>query len=140
MVDDDPCHSELGAGVLRRHGHSVDLAKDSEAAWEELLTNRYNLLVTENDLPGLTGVGLIKKLRSACMPLPVIIAIRTLPSWQSAEYPWLLNAARLFKPYTFEELLGLVRNALPPARRIGPAMAPLPGREERTASLGWRGR
>jgi hypothetical protein len=55
---------------------------------------------------------LIKKLRLANMPLPVIIAIETMPMWQSSQYPWLLHASKLFKPYTVSALLELVKNVL----------------------------
>ena len=115
-VADDPCR--LNAEALRRHGYEVDIACGSKAGWEMLQNIPYNLLVTEHDLTGLTGVGLLKKLRSACMSLPVIIAIETLPPWQSAEYPWLLKATKLFKPYTFVELLDLVRRVFPATNRI----------------------
>jgi len=110
-VADDPCR--LNAEALRRHGYEVDIACGSKAGWEMLQNIPYNLLFTEHDLTGLTGVGLLKKLRSACMSLPVIIAIETLPPWQSAEYPWLLKATKLFKPYAIEDLLGLVKSVLP---------------------------
>jgi DNA-binding NtrC family response regulator len=124
MVDDDPCLVELNAEVLRRHGYEVDIACDGKDGWEELQTNRYNLLITENDLPRLTGVGLVMKLRSACMSLPVIIAVGILPSWKSAEYPWLLKSTKLFKPYASEDLLGLVKSILPVPARIRAEIAP----------------
>jgi len=62
------------------------------------------LLIIKNDLPELTGVRLLKKLRSACMPLPVIMVIETMPLGIT-EYSWLLNANKLLMPYSFDELL-----------------------------------
>jgi DNA-binding NtrC family response regulator len=112
MVDDDPCLCELNAEVLRRHCYEVTTSKDGESGWEELQINPYHLLITENNLSGITGVGLVKKLRSADMPLPVIVITGTLPSWQSAEYSWLLKATKLLKPYTIEDLLDLVKKVL----------------------------
>jgi len=125
LVDTDPCVCELNAEGLRRHGYEVGIASDGKAGWEELQVNRYNLLITENDLPGLTGVGLVKKLRSASMPLPVIIAVGILPSWKSAEYPWLLKATKLFKPFNFEDLLRLVKSVLPEPAGVRAAMVPV---------------
>jgi DNA-binding NtrC family response regulator len=129
IVADDPCR--LNAEVLRRHGYEVGIACGSTTAWDMLQTNPYNLLITEHDLAGLTGVGLLKKLRSACMSLPVIISVETMPPWQSAEYPWLLKAAKLFKPYTLSELLGLVRSVFPVTNRVRAGMA---------ISSNWQGR
>jgi DNA-binding response OmpR family regulator len=133
LVDDDP--DEINAQVLREHGYEVVVARDGEAGWEELQTNRYNLVITENDLPVPSGVGLLKKLRSACMFLPVIIAIETLPSWQCADYPWLLKATKLLKPYSFEDLLGLVNSVLPVPGRRQEERAPLPNWQNQTASV-----
>ena len=97
---------------LRQHGYEVGIAADGEAGWLELQTNSYNLLITENELPGLSGVGLVKKLRLANMPLPFIIAIETMPQVQSPHYPWLLRAHKLFKPYDEAAMLELVKSVL----------------------------
>ena len=132
MVSDDSCLCELNAEVLRRHSYEVNTARDGETGWEELQTNLYHLMITENNLPRLTGVGLLKRLRSACMPLPVIIVTGILPTWESPQYSWLLKATKLLKPYGFDELLGLVKKVLddtararakaasPPAWQISP--------------------
>jgi DNA-binding NtrC family response regulator len=135
MVDDDPGHCELNAEMLRRHGYMVGIAGDSEAGWEKLQNNRYNLLISEHDLPGLTGVGLVKKLRSACMSLPVIMVVETLPSWRSAEYPWFLKATKLFKPYSFGDLLDSVKRILIPAGNARARIMPL-HREMRPSTIG----
>jgi DNA-binding response OmpR family regulator len=126
MADDEAYRSELNAEVLRRHNYAVKTIRDGEAGWEELQTNHYHLLITESDLPGLTGVGLIKKLHSAGMPLPVIVATGILPGWESPEYPWLLKAVKLLKPYTLEELLGIVKNVLAATSRTRSQLTPPP--------------
>ena len=133
MVDDDLCRAELNAEVLGRHGYETDVAICGEAGWEKLETNRYNLLITEHTLPGLTGVGLVRRIHSASMPLPVIFAIGTMPSWPSADYPWLLKAAKLFKPYSLEALVGLVKSILPVLAAGRPKIALVPARQNQTA-------
>src|SRR5208283_1709471 len=96
MVDDDSRRCRLNAEVLRRQNFEVNTAADGQAGWDELQTKRYHLLITENDLPRLTGVGLVKKLHSASIPLPVIVVTSTLPARKSPEYSWLLKATKLF--------------------------------------------
>lgn len=115
MVEADHNLGQSNADKLRQYGYMAHAKADAETAWVELQTKEYHLLVADNNLPGLTGVGLLKKLRSACMPLPVIIAIGTMPPWTSAEYPLLLKATKLLKPYTFGDLLGMVKGILPDA-------------------------
>lgn len=117
--------------MLRRHGYEVSTTGDGEAGWEELQTHHYHLLITENELPGLTGVGLVKKLRAAAMPLPVILVTATLPSWESPEYSWLLKADKLLKPCANEDLLRTVRQVLPPVAS---------GRTKSTAPANWASR
>ena len=126
MVDDDSHLSRLNAEMLRWHGYEVSTVNDGEAGWEKLQTNRYHLLITQNDLPGLSGIGLVKKLRSACMPLPVIVVTEALPNWKSPEYSWLLKATKLFKPYGFDELLCLVKRVLHDTASARAAIAPRP--------------
>ncbi len=134
MVANDPGLCDRNAEGLRQNGYNVDFASDGDAGWGKLQINHYDLLITENDLPGMTGVGLVKKLRAACMPLPIVLTIETLPSWRSAEYPWILTAAKLFKPYSFEDLLGLVRNVLPASGLVRVKLAPAANQNQTTSA------
>ena len=73
----------------------------------------YALLITYHNMPGLTGLALIKKLRDARMILPVIMATGALPSEDLfVRYPWLQPAVALLKPYSVEQLLGTVEKVL----------------------------
>jgi DNA-binding response OmpR family regulator len=117
VVDDDSDIRLLNAEVLKRSGYEVDTAEDGEAGWKALhavsyAPDSYDLLITDNDMPGLSGLDLVKKLRAARMELPVIMATGTLPPQELARNPWLQPAATLLKPYTIEELLGTVREVL----------------------------
>ena len=132
MVDGDSHRCRLNAEVLRRQNYEVNTAADGQAGWEELQTNRYHLLITESDLPRLTGVGLVKKLYSACMPLPVIVVTGTLPARKSSEYSWLLKATKLFKPYHFDDLLGLVKKVLAETACAHAGTAPPTGEASRS--------
>ena len=82
-------------------------------------------------MPKLTGVELVKKLRSARMALPVILATGKLPVEVLSQNPSLQLAAMLPKPFSFEELLGTVKEVLRATagdrEQIAP-LADLPGR------------
>jgi DNA-binding response OmpR family regulator len=117
VVDDDSDIRFLNAEVLKGSGYQVDTAEDGEAGWKALHAvsydpDSYDLLITDHDMPGLTGLDLVKKLRAAHMALPVIMATGTLPAQELARSPWLQPATMLLKPYTMEELLGTVREVL----------------------------
>lgn len=112
VVDDEPNIRQLSTEVLIQSGYEVDVAADGAAAWQALCADTYDLMITDNNMPKLTGVDLLKKLRSARMALPVIMATGTLPKEEFTRHPWLQPAATLLKPYTVEELLGTVTKVL----------------------------
>ena len=108
VVDDDISLRRLSTEVLSISGYAVDTAEDGAAAWDALNADRYDLMITDNNMPNLSGMELLKKLYTNRMALPVIMATGTLPEEEFAQCPWLQPAATLLKPYTVEELLGAV--------------------------------
>jgi two-component system alkaline phosphatase synthesis response regulator PhoP len=112
FVGDNPSVREASAKVLINSGYHVDAAEDGEAAWKALHATSYDLLITDQTMPKLSGVELVKKLRVAQMKLPVVLVSATLPTEELHQNPWLQLAATLLKPFTVDELLETVRAAL----------------------------
>ena len=107
---------------LLRAGYEVDSVEDGAVAWDTLNTCSYDLLITDNNMPNLTGLELLRKVRDNHMALPVIMASGIIPTETFVQNPWLRPTATLSKPHTIEALLNTVRNvlqALQPARRMG---------------------
>jgi DNA-binding response OmpR family regulator len=112
VVDDDVSIRTLNTKVLERFGYQVDAVEDGSAAWQALNTDIYDLMITDNRMPRVSGIELLKKLRASRMTLPVIMATGTLPTEEFARYPWLQPDATLLKPYTIEELVVVVKEVL----------------------------
>jgi DNA-binding NtrC family response regulator len=112
VVEDDVLIRRLNSKMLMFSGYDVDTAENGEAAWNELQLHHYDLLVTDNDMPKLSGVGLIKKVHAAGLALPVIMATGKYPLNEYARRPWLQPAVTLLKPYTFNQLVGAVQMVL----------------------------
>ncbi len=112
VVDGDPLIRRLNSEVLIYSGYQVDAAADGAAAWEALYASNYDLLITDNDLPKVSGVELLKKVHATRLALPVILATGILPAWELSHSPWLQPAAVVIKPYTFGELVETVKNVL----------------------------
>lgn len=128
-VDDEPGLLRLGALVLSRAGYEVDTAADGIAAWSALRERSYQLLITDNQMPGMTGVELIRKLGLEGSTLPTILASGTLGTLPLEELPWLDRTALLAKPFSTGQLLAVVHNALPAApaeRSFAHLKLPLP--------------
>ena len=112
VVDDDLAILRLGSAVLIQSGYQVDVAEDGAAGWQALSTDRYDLLITDQNMPNVTGLELIEKLHGAHMSVPVIMATGTVPADEFERSPWLRPAAMLVKPYSVERLLAAVKEIL----------------------------
>jgi DNA-binding response OmpR family regulator len=116
LVDDDAVVRRFYSKVLTGSGYRVDTAEDGEAGWKALHDagydpESYDLLITDHNMPKLTGVELIENLRSARMFLPVILVTAAEP----LNTERLHLAALLRKPVSPAQLLRNVTEVLQPA-------------------------
>jgi two-component system chemotaxis response regulator CheY len=114
LVDDNRDFRELQKDLLASAGYEIACANDGAAGWEALQAADYDLVITDNHMPKMTGLEMIEKLHAAQMPIPVIMATGNLPLEEFARKPWLKPEASLQRPYTDGELLDTVRNVLDP--------------------------
>jgi DNA-binding response OmpR family regulator len=133
VVDDDLAIRQLHTSSLLRCGYEVDAAEDGAAAWEALGAATYDLLLTDNTMPKVSGVELLKKLRAARMSLPVIMATGSFPQEEFTRYPWLRPAATLLKPYTIAEMLRKVAEVLRATVNTPEQLAPQTPQESESA-------
>jgi two-component system alkaline phosphatase synthesis response regulator PhoP len=112
VVEDDAGIRQLNTEVLTYSGYQVDAAKDGAAAWDALQREHYDLMITDNAMPRLSGIELIEKLQTAAMALPVIMATGAMPDQKLDRYKLLQPEKILLKPYTFHELLAAVKEVL----------------------------
>jgi DNA-binding response OmpR family regulator len=117
---------QLTAEVLIDDGYQVDVAEDGAAAWFALQRSEYDLLITDQFMPKVSGVELLRKIHGARMTLPVIMATRIMPTWEFALHTWLQPVKMLLKPYSFEKLLGMVKNVLHESSGTRSESAPSP--------------
>jgi len=101
LVDDEAVIRRLCCDALSGSGYHVDTAVDGQAGWRRLEAASYDLLITDNNMPNLSGVELIRKLRATGMPLPVILASGLVPSGTED----LDLAAILQKPFTTDQMV-----------------------------------
>jgi DNA-binding NtrC family response regulator len=126
VVDDDSAMRRLNTEVLLCYGYEVDSVEDGEAAWDAIQLNNYDLLLTDNGMPKVTGVELLQKLHESGQELPTVMATGTAPAEEFARSPWLQPALILLKPYTFDELLRTVGNVLQTSAIARGEIAPPP--------------
>ena len=75
VVDDSPTVRETQRRILVEQGYSVNQVGSGLEAWEALGEQPYDLVITDVDMPGMTGVELVRKIRghSRFQSLPVIM-------------------------------------------------------------------
>jgi DNA-binding response OmpR family regulator len=138
VVDEDSDLRLLYADVLALPGYHVDAAEDGAAGWEALQANNYNLLITEHSMPKLTGVELVRKLRSARMAVPVVMAAVRLPTHELVRNPSLQVAAMLLKPFAVDVLLDTVKSVLRATDSPREHLEPLPDWRSQPSAVGLR--
>ena len=138
VVEDDNFIRQLSTESLILCGYQVDAAEDGAAGWEALNIRDYDLLITDNNIPKLSGFELAKKLDAAHMTLPVILMTETPPTEELKRHPWLQIDATLLKPFTIEKLLGTVLKVLRATDEAREQITPRPNWQSQLAAAGLR--
>jgi CheY-like chemotaxis protein len=125
VVEDERDLRQITAEGLTDAGYQVDVAEDGAAAWTALQIYQYDLLFTDQFMPKVSGVELLKKIHESRITLSVIMATGFLPTWEFALHPCLQPVKMLLKPYSFGKLLGMVKNVLSKTASVGDDI-PLP--------------
>lgn len=104
VVEDDAFVRELYSDVLTAAGYAVDSAGDGEEGWQKLQCDGsavpFDLVITDNKMPILSGIGLISRLQASHIRIPIILASATIPN----ELPELHLTATLCKPFLPDQL------------------------------------
>jgi sigma-B regulation protein RsbU (phosphoserine phosphatase) len=67
VVEDDPIQQLVLVSLLNRHGHEVIAVSDGTAAWNALRRSNFNIVFTDWMMPGMSGLELIRKIRSTSL-------------------------------------------------------------------------
>jgi two-component system cell cycle response regulator len=77
LVEDEPTQLLLAQRMLRRGGYDVETASDGATALEKLATGRFQLLVTDWEMPGMDGPTLCRRVRATRLPGYLYILLLT---------------------------------------------------------------
>lgn len=73
IVEDEKDLEEAVKHILQKAGHSADIAGDGLLALDYIRTEGYDLILLDIMLPGLDGLGVLRKMRSEKIPTPVLM-------------------------------------------------------------------
>ena len=118
-AEDEPRLRVCLSKHLRRAGYKVTVAEDGEQAWVALQASSYDLLITDNQMPGISGAELIVRLRRRDTALPVIVVSSDLEFFTESRCLLLRIAAVVPKPFDFGELSHAVGRVLCAGHKVG---------------------
>ncbi len=112
IVNDDASACEMIARTVTRAGFRADVARDGEEGWDALCRRDYDLVITDNELPKLTGVELIERIREISVEPPCILISGSLPGVESIFKSLIHPGAVLGKPFSPTALIEKVYSLL----------------------------
>jgi two-component system, OmpR family, alkaline phosphatase synthesis response regulator PhoP len=124
-VDDEPHILHVVSLKLKNAGYTVLTAKDGEDALETAATGPLDLLITDYQMPGMSGLELARRIHAepGRRQLPTILLTAHGLALEQVEMGQAGITVRLSKPFSPRELLEKVQELLT-ARKLATANTP----------------
>lgn len=122
VIEDEMKAARFLEKGLSENGFMVDVVHDGEEGLVAALSSRYDLVIVDVVLPGLSGIQILKRIRSESLVLPVVV-LTARDSIQDRVTGIESGAdVYLVKPYSFSEVLAYAK-ALTQRRSDAPAVS-----------------
>ena len=119
VVDDEPAQRELVSGFLRKRGFEVDEAAGGQAALARFTQEPFDLVLTDQRMPDLSGLDLLQRLR-AVTPEAAVIVMTAYGTIETAVGTIKAGATDyLSKPINLDELLHRIEQVRERQRLLG---------------------
>lgn len=122
LVEDEVRIADTLRVGLEENGYEVEVAYDGQIGWRLFQSKKFNLLILDINLPGITGYELTKMVRAQNADIPVIM-LTALSSLDDKIEGYDAGADDyIIKPFEFKELLMKIRVLM---RRTADLQAPV---------------
>lgn len=112
LVDDDPNMQRMVALFLNRNNYNLDIAGNGRKALEQMEKTKYDLVISDMQMPLMDGSELVRIMRAKKSKIPVIL----ISAYNSADMPYEIDttnfAAVLFKPFDSTNLISTINKVL----------------------------
>ena len=97
--------------ALKTDGHTIEIVRDGEEALSKLTAqpDAFDLLITDNNMPRMSGVELVKRLRDTAFRGKILVLSAHLSQKNRATYESLQVDGMMPKPFDLHQLRHLVR-------------------------------
>ncbi|TVR49966.1 MAG: response regulator [Puniceicoccaceae bacterium] len=116
VAEDNEITRELIALGLAAEGCIVRCAEDGEEGWQSLCAEPFDLLITDLEMPKLSGLDLVRRIRAQSLRQPIILMSGNLPELTPELEALLTPGAALAKPIPLQNLLSTITALLESAR------------------------
>ena len=108
IVEDDSGFRTMLETMVRLEGHDVSLAGNGEAGFQQAASRKAEIVISDIDMPGMTGIQLVKKLKASPDTAAAYVILLTGQGGQDAKLDALRAGADDFleKPSSRQEILG----------------------------------
>ncbi|MBK8793847.1 MAG: response regulator [Holophaga sp.] len=112
VVEDEPPLRELLAeGFISRRAQ-VDTARDGEEGWMLWKGSRYDLIISDQRMPELTGLELVTRIRATGSSIPILLTSGYGLEGMESELARDPHLRTLLKPFSFRRLFQLAKELL----------------------------
>lgn len=112
LADDEPVILSTITRALANAGYIVTAVEDGQKAWEALERESFDLLVTDQQMPNLTGLELAKMMRQHGRQIPIVVMSAVLESFSAQDSESLRITRFLRKPFSLHDMTEAVAQAL----------------------------
>lgn len=114
LAEDTPATCEMVRHALSSDGHAVVVTHDGNEALEHVQNpaESFDLLISDVDMPGLDGVGLVEKALKLRPGLKVILMSGFAGGLERADHLKAHTGGILSKPFTLDQIRAAVRTSL----------------------------
>jgi two-component system, OmpR family, alkaline phosphatase synthesis response regulator PhoP len=128
LLCDDEIHILRAAEFkFKRAGYEVRIASNGEEAWQAILLQKPDILITDCQMPRLDGLGLVRRVRehaeTASLPVLMLTAKGYELSHDELAKQWQIIAI-IAKPFSPRELLQRVNTILGETASSSPVLSP----------------
>lgn len=102
VVEDNDFVREMVARLLENLGYQVDTAANGLLGWLRVCERRYHLVITDHDMPLLTGLQLIFRMHAAGMQVPIVMMSGMLPEQIGLPTHGAIDSFKAFLPKPFQ--------------------------------------
>ncbi len=114
VVDDHAQARESMADILRQAGHQARCCSSAVEALQLLARESFDCVITDLNMPGMNGIGLIREVRSKpeSRMLPIVLLTTESQDTRKQEAKAAGATGWIVKPFTTNQLLAVVKKVI----------------------------